>query len=173
MKTLVTYKSKTGFTKNYAQWLAQELSADLIEIPKVSPDMLMAYDTIILGGGLYAGGINGVKLIKSNLDKLKDKKLIVFATGASPVRDEVIREIRDKNFTPEQQTQIKLFYLRGGFDFSKLNPFEKFVMSLMKMMLKRKKDLTQEEKSFLSAYDEPVDFTNKENIEPIISYVNS
>jgi menaquinone-dependent protoporphyrinogen IX oxidase len=173
MKTLVAYKSKTGFTRNYAQWLAQELSADLIEVPKVTPEMLMAYDTIILGGGLYAGGINGVKLMKNNLAKLKDKKLVVFATGASPVLDEVFNEIRDKNFTSEQQAQIKLFYLRGGFDYNQLKPLDRFLTSIMKMMLKRKKDLTPEERSFLSAYDEPVDFTNKENIKPIVSYINS
>ncbi|GEA31640.1 flavodoxin [Clostridium beijerinckii] len=28
MKTVVIYKSKTGFTKKYAKWIAEELSAD-------------------------------------------------------------------------------------------------------------------------------------------------
>ena len=27
MKTLVTYQSKTGFTRKYAEWISQELSS--------------------------------------------------------------------------------------------------------------------------------------------------
>lgn len=173
MKTIVVYKSKSGFAKKYAQWIAEELSADLFEASKVTGDTLSAYDTVIYGGGLYAVGINGVKLIKQNLDKLKGKKVVVFATGASPFREEVISEVRNKNFTSEQQEHIRFFYLRGGFDYSKLTPFYKVLMSLMKWMLKRKKELTPDERGMLSAYDKPKDFTSKKNIDEMIAYINS
>jgi flavodoxin len=46
MKTIVIYKSKTGFTKKYAQWIAAELSADLLEAAMVAADKLAAYDTV-------------------------------------------------------------------------------------------------------------------------------
>ena len=78
MKTVVIHKSKTGFVKKYAEWIAEELSADIFEASKVTSDMLTAYEIVIYGGGLYAVGINGVKLIKQNLDELKNKKVIVF-----------------------------------------------------------------------------------------------
>jgi len=173
MKIAVIYKSKTGFTKKYAEWIAEELSADIFEGTKVSIDLLASYDTVIYGGGLYAVGINGVKLITQNLDKLKDKKVVVFATGASPFREEVLTEVKNKNFTPDQQKLIRFFYLRGGFNYSKLKPFYKMLMTLMKWKLKRKKELTPDEKGMLNSYDEPVDFTNKKNIDEIISYVTS
>lgn len=172
MKTVVIYKSKTGFVKKYAEWIAEELSADIFEASKVTTDMLTVYDTVIYGGGLYAAGINGAKLITQNLDKLKGKKVIVFATGASPSREEAMNEVRNKNFTTEQQKQIQFFYLRGGFDYSKLKPFDKVLMTLMKWMLKRKKELTPDERGMLAAYDKPVYFIMKENIDEIISYVN-
>ena len=35
MKTVVIYKPKSGFTKEYAKWIAQELTADLRAIPCV------------------------------------------------------------------------------------------------------------------------------------------
>jgi hypothetical protein len=44
--------------------------------------ILASYDTIIYGGSLYVRGIIGIKLIKENINKLKDKKEVVFATGA-------------------------------------------------------------------------------------------
>lgn len=175
MKVVVVYKSKTGFTKKYAQWIAEELSADIFEISSVTSDMLTKYDTIVYGGSLHAAGINGVKLIIKNIDKLKDKKIVVFATGASPSRENVINEVRDKNFTADQQKYIKFFYLRGGFNYKGLGTFDKFLMSLLKLKLKRKKkeELTSDEIGMLAVYDKPTDFTRKKDIDKITDYVKS
>lgn len=175
MKTVVIYKSKTGFTKKYAEWIAEDLKADIYEASKVNINMLNHYDTIFFGGGLHAVGINGVKLITNNIDKLKDKKIVVFATGASPSREEVVSEVRDQNFTKEQQEYIKFFYVRGGFNYKKLNLFDKLLMNLLKIKIKSKKpeELTNDEKGMLAIYDKPVDYTKKENIDPMIEYVLS
>lgn len=173
MKTIVIYKSKAGYVKKYAQWIAEELSADILEASKVEAKMLCAYDTVIYGGGLYAVGINGIKLIKQNIDSLKGKKVVVFATGSSPWREGVIDEVRNKNFTEEQQKVIRLFYMRGGFDYSKLRPADKILMLMMKRILKKKKDKTSDEEGLLASYDHPVDFTDKKNIAELISYVKA
>lgn len=173
MKTLVLYKSKSGFTKKYAEWIGAELGADIFEASKVTAGMMTAYDTVVYGGGLYAVGINGVKLITENLKRLKDKKVVVFATGLSPAGEEAINEVQNKNFSSEQQKQIRFFYLRGGFDYNKLKPFYKAAMSLMKWILKRKKNLAPDDQGMLKALDQPVDFTRKNNIDEIVSYVNS
>lgn len=175
MKTLVVYKSKTGFTKKYAEWISEELSAHIFDASKVNINVLDKYDTIIYGGSLHAVGIIGVNLITKNFNKLKDKKIVVFATGASPSSDEMITEVRNKNFTTEQQKFISFFYLRGGFNYSKLNIFDKFLMTLLKWKIKSKKqqDLSSDEIGMLSIYDKLVDYTNKKNIDKIITYVNS
>jgi hypothetical protein len=70
--------------------------------------MLSHYDNIFFGGGLYAVGINGVKLITKNLDKLKGKKIVVFATGASPSTEAVINEVRDQNLLKSSQRKTIL-----------------------------------------------------------------
>ena len=31
MKIIVIYKSKTGFTKRYAEWIAEELKCDIVQ----------------------------------------------------------------------------------------------------------------------------------------------
>ncbi|MCM1989382.1 flavodoxin domain-containing protein [Oceanirhabdus seepicola] len=177
MKTVIVYKSKTGFAKKYAEWISEELSADIFEASDVNINMLTVYDTVIYGGGLYAIGINGVKLITQNIEKLKDKKVVVFATGASTSRGEVIQEVKNKNFTTEQQKYMMFFYLRGGFNYSKLKPFDKVLMTLLKWKIKNKKkkgkELTPDEKGMIAAYDNPVDFTRKKNINKLIDYVYS
>lgn len=171
MKTIVIYKSKSGFVKRYAEWIAAELGADLFEASKVTIGKLAAYDTVIYGGGLYISGINGVKFITRNLDKLNGKKVVVFATGATPSREADLQEVRTKNFTAEELQKIKFFYLRGGFDFNKLSIIDKVLMTLLKFKLKRKKQPTADERGMLAAYGQPVDFTRKKNIDELIAYV--
>ncbi|WP_026477859.1 flavodoxin domain-containing protein [Alkaliphilus transvaalensis] len=171
MKTVVVYRSKTGFTKQYAEWIAQELSADLLEGNNTSLEKLLTYDVVILGGGLYGSGINGLKLITKNFQTLKEKQLIVFATGACVGRENEIAGILNKNFTLEQQQKIKFFYLRGGYNHSLVNPMDKFLMTLLKWKIKSKKTLTPDEKGLLAVYDHPVNFTRRKNIEKLITYV--
>lgn len=173
MKIVVIYQSKTGFTKKYAEWIAKTLSADIFEAEKVNIPMLETYDTIIYGGSLHIVGIIGVKIITENMDRFKNKRLVVFATGASPLRKDVITEVQAKNFNIIQQKKIKFFYLRGGFNYSKLNFLDKFLMTLLKWKIKSKNktNLTADEIGMLAVYDNPVDFTRKENIDPLIKYV--
>jgi len=177
MKTIVLYKSKTGFVKKYAQWIAEELSADIYDASEISADRLESYDTVIFGGSLHAVGINGIKVIKKNFDKIKHKNLVVFASGASLPSEEVLHVIADKNFTPDEQKRIKFYYLRGGFDYNKLPPFDKFIMTLMKKHIERKKKrnmkLEQDEIGMLALFEKPEDFTRKEYISELVDYVRS
>lgn len=69
MKTVVVYKSISGFTKKYAEWIAEELETDLLRLEKNDIDILLKYDIIIYGGCLHAVGISGVNIIKNNFNK--------------------------------------------------------------------------------------------------------
>lgn len=173
MKAVVIYKSQTGFTKKYAEWIAEELAADIFHVSEANIDMLKNYDTVVYGGGLYASGISGIKFITENSDSLKGKRVIVFATGASVGRAEEIDGVKNKKFTAEQQKYIKFFYLRGGFNYEKLSSFNKILMTLLKWKLKTKKDLTADERGMLASYDHPVDFVKKKNIQELVTYAAS
>jgi hypothetical protein len=131
------------------------------------------YDLIIFGGSLHAVGISGVRLIKNNLDKLADKKIIVFTTGASPSREDIPEEIINKNFSEEQRKKIMFFYFRGGFDFNKLDLMNKTLMTLLKWKIRMKRDRTPDEKGMLAAYSLPMDFTKREYINPLLEYARS
>lgn len=170
-KIAVVYRSKSGYTRKYAVWLAEDLNCDLLEADKTSISDLLNYQTIIYGGGLYAIHVNGFKLITSNYEKLKDKNILVFAVGSSPSREESVQEIRKANIPEALTDKIKLFYLRGGFDYSKLNHMNKFLMNLLKTKLKSIKDPDEDQKGLLAAYDHPVDFTDRKNLQPIIDSI--
>ncbi len=167
-KPVVVYRSKTGFTKNYAQWIAEELKCDLLEGGKTTVKDLMKYDTIIYGAGLYASGISGVKIITKNYDVLMEKKLIVFAVGASPAREETVQTLRTSNFKGELKDKVHFYYLRGGFDYSRLSSLYRFLMTLKRLQLKGMKNPDADVKGMLASYDHPLDFTEKKNVDPIV-----
>ena len=169
-KTIVVYRSKSGFTKKYAELIAKETGADIAE-GKVRLSRLQLYDTVVFGGGLYISGIGGAGFIQRCIDALSGKRIIVFAQGASPLREGIEDEIRDKNFSAEQQSKIQFFLLRGGFDFAKLPPFYKVLMSLMKRRLQRTKEPTADERGMLAAYDTPVDFVSEKMAAPVIEAI--
>ncbi len=170
-KVAVVYRSKSGYTEKYAKWIAKAADADLLKGEKTRGEDLLQYDTIVYGGGLYAVGINGIRLITDNYDKLKGKKIIVFGLGASPVRPAAVEEVRNRNLTKEQQETIDFFLLRGGFDKRKLTPVDRVLMQIMKINLKLKKNPTPDERGMLNAFYHPVDFTSEKYIEQIIAKI--
>ena len=167
----VVYRSKTGFARKYAGWIAERCSADLLDGKKTTINELLKYKTIVYGAGLYAAGINGLKLITDNIDKLTDKKLIVFAVGATPVRPEIYDEVKRMNLPEDKYGKIRFFMLRGGFDFNKLGLVDKFLMLLLKAKLKGRRNPTADESGMLAAYSHPLDFTNEKAAEPIIKAI--
>lgn len=173
MKTVVIYKSKSGYTKKYAEWIAEEIKCDIKENKNLKLSDIQDYDTIIYGGGLYATMINGIDLIKKNFQELKGKNIIVYATGSNPGRAEEMNKVWEATFTEEQRNVIHKFYLRGGFDYSNLSFGNKILMSMLKKKLQSEKNPTEDEKDLLKAYDEPIDFTNKDNIKGILECINS
>ena len=171
-KIAVIYKSKYGSTKRYAEWIAKAVDGDLFESSKIKIEDLLHYDTVVFGGSLHAVGIKGVELITKNFEQLKSKKIIVFATGCSPAKEEAIEHVIDHNFTVDIKEKIKFFYLRGAFNYSKLNFIDKLMMSLLKRNEKKKQeDLDQDSRELLAVYNNPVDWTDEKAIAPLVKYI--
>lgn len=172
-KTVVIYKSTSGFTKKYAEWIAQSLNCDLLDRKQADLKKILDYDIIIYGGSLHAVGISGVDLIRKTFSKLKEKTIVIFATGASPARPAILSEVLNRNFSSDQQKQITFFYLRGGFDFNKLDLVNKVLMTLMKWKIKSKKKWDSDDKGMMQAFSNPIDFTAKENLKEMLKFIHS
>jgi len=84
MSTLVVYKTKYGSTKQYAEWIAEELGAEIIAMEKVTPATLSTHDAVVLGGYLHIGKIMGAEFLQNNWNILKDKKVALFTVAGAP-----------------------------------------------------------------------------------------
>lgn len=171
----VIYKSNYGFTETYARWIAEEISADLLETNKVNTTDLQKYKTIVYGGGLYAGGVNGISLITKNYDSLKDKALYLFTVGAADVTDtENISAIRGsiaRTLAPQMLEKIKIYHLRGGLMYSKMNFVHKAMMGIMRRVLLRKpeNELRSDDKGILATYGQDVSFVDRKTIANLVT----
>lgn len=173
METVVVYASISGFTKKYAGWIAEDLEAECVDLSDIRALALPEDAVVVFGGSLHATGINGYAKLRRYLAGRRIKELVVFAVGASPARPGVEEEIRKANFRTGEEKAVRLYYLRGGFDFSRLDPLNKMLMTLfrMKIKAKREEDRNPDERGMLSSFDIPLDATKRENVREIVEYV--
>lgn len=160
--SVVLYKSAYGFTKKYAEWIAEELNCDCLDVNTF--DFNKDHKTIIFGGGLYAGKINGIKTLIKNYDKIKDKKVIVFTVGVADVKDagnvENIVSSLKKQIPKEMFHKIKLFHFRGGMDYGKMSFIHRCMMWFMKTMLSKRpeNERSDSDRAVIESYGGKFDF---------------
>ncbi|KKQ11823.1 MAG: flavodoxin domain-containing protein [Candidatus Babeliales bacterium] len=163
MKSLILYKSKYGSSKQYAQWLNQEINSDIFELDKCPS--LENYNVIILGGGVYMGKINGSDFISKNWDALKNKKVILFSTsGAEPGTPEVMG-FYENSLPQEIRTQIRYFSLSGACSYKDLTFLHKILSFIGSLLLKDPVKKHEMRYGF--------NRVKKENINPILDYIKT
>ena len=168
MKTIVIYNSQTGFTKRYAEWIAEATGADCLELSIAKKKDLTAYEAIIYGGWAHAGSISKIGWFKGNIDKWADKKLIVFCVGGGPIDNPEIETALKQNFNESEQKRVNTFYCPGGFNYEKMSIPSKLMMKMFVKTLKAKKDKTEEEQAMIKMITSSYDISDKKYIEPIL-----
>ena len=175
MNAIVVYKTKYGSTKQYAEWIAEELECEAVDAKSVSADDLTSYDTIIYGGGLYAEVINGVSLITKNIGKLKDKKIIVYTTGITPsnVRAYYDGEVLEKNFRHGVPENVKIFNFLGKMVQKELTPVHYAALVSLKKIMSAKKNPSDMVKMLIELCDADGDFSDRKYIEELVEYAKN
>lgn len=175
MKSIVIYKSNTGYTKEYSLMLSESLNCEVIPLDRIRTLNLSDYDTIIFGGGVRASKITGIKSLIKRLPQDASQNIIIFAVGANGLSDHNTQELRAKNLV-ENNIDYPLFYMQGGFDPEKLNFALKIMLQGLAKSMKKKADkdpesLSQEDKDFLAFFQDKHDEVSKDNTLPLISFV--
>ena len=76
MKIIVIYNSQTGFTKRYAEWIAEATGADCLALSAAKAKNLADYDAIIFGGWACAGNIELGGIYIDALMQYQQNKLV-------------------------------------------------------------------------------------------------
>ena len=172
MKTLIIYTSQTGFTKRYAEWIAEKSQADIFTLKDVqikNETFFNEYDATIYAGWCMAGKVVKLEWFLEKAANLKEKKLAIVAVGASPNEAPEVEVAMGNLLSDEQKQYIKVFYCQGGINYDKMKfPF-KFAMKMFSNSLKNSKDPKQREQG--EFIDHSYDISDIKFIEPIINFL--
>jgi menaquinone-dependent protoporphyrinogen IX oxidase len=171
MKTIIICNSKTGFTKRYADWIAEEICCDVIPYNDFHKIIINADDLVIFGSRIHAGKVEHLDKIKPRFDK---QNLIIFATGGTPASEaDVIEKIWSNNITNTDLKLIPHFYMQSGLDYEKMGFVDKSIMKIAAKLMNRKKDKTDAEAGFEQAMKSSYDISSRDCIMPLVEFVKS
>ena len=174
MKTLVIYTSQTGFTKRYAEWISEELDADIYElkdVKKKTNDFFETYEAIIYAGWCMAGMVVKVKWFFERAAYWKNKKLSIVAVGASPNDNPEVDEFLNNLLTDEQRPFIKAFYCQGGINYDKMKFSSRTAMKMFANSLKKNKNSSEDDRKKGEMISKSYDISDKRFINPVVDYV--
>lgn len=173
-KIIIVYKSVTGFTKEYAEMIAQEMDCLLIDLKNVTAQMMSEVDIVIFGSRMHAGMIDGLKKAKQLFAQSKASQFIVFATGAMPNEEkETIDEMWKNNFSSEELQNISHFYMQSGLRYEKMSFFDKMMMKVFCRMMKKKKNKSEKEQQLADIIGTSYDISSKLYIMPLVAFLKS
>ena len=164
---IVVYASNTGHTRQYAEMLAKELNVSAVPVENIL-GFYRGSDAVFLGW-LMAERIMGY-----NKAKAVCNVRCVVGVGMSPEDGEIVQRLREKGkFAPS----MPVFYLQGGYDFSKLKGPFKAIMSLkQKEILGRFEGQSEEEKKANPVYrmvTEGYSVVSRERLAPVVAWAKS
>lgn len=171
MNSIILYGSEYGTTLRYAEKMSR-----LTSIPALSYESVRdfsGYNLVVYFGGLYAGGVKGLKHTVKQLSA--DTKLILATVGLADVTDEEnLRNIRRsvRKQLPERLWEnTSLFHLRGGIDYSRLSFTHKTMMTLLYNKAKRlpEEKKTAEVRAMIETFNTKVDFVDLDALSPIVA----
>ena len=174
MNSIIVYGSHYGTTKQYAEELSKRTNIKAISFKKFN-QQINDYDNIIYLGALYAGGVLGMSKTLKKLNNISNKKILIATVGLSDPTDEVNKNnIRNniKNQIPKEVLEkAKIFHLRGGIDYSKLNFAHKTMMKLLYNAVKNlpNEKQTAEDRAMIETYNKKVNFIDFSSLDEIIN----
>ena len=175
MKSIVIYNSQTGFTKKYADWIAEATGCEAVPLKKAGRIKLAEYDAVVFGSWCMAESVSKVAWFKKQLPSLAaaGKKLFVFLVGASPAEAPEVQNALRRNFTDDEWSKIQAFYCPGGLNYEKMGWGSRTMLKMFVKMLSNKKDITQKELAQVQRLSQSYDISDKKYIEPIVAQLKA
>ena len=174
MKTLIVYKSKTGFTKKYAEIVAGEVKGDLLELKKATASQMAGYDVIVFGSRFFAGTVDELKKAEELFAASGAKEFVVFATGATPnAAEDIVNDVWKNSFSSEKIEKTPHFYMQSGICYEKMPFGEKMMIKMASLMMKSQKEKDEMGQGFEEALKGSFDISSEEYVQPLIAYLKN
>ncbi len=164
MKGIIIFKGKYGATKQYAEWLGQELALPVCTPDNYKTEDIFNCDFVIIGSSVYIGKLQMKDWIKSNIPGLLSKKLYLFVVSGTPPEERGKLETYLQSSVPFQmRKRSQVYFLPGKLIYRNLAWRDKFMLRMGALLNKDK----EASKKMLTSYNN----VRKENLDTLIKDV--
>jgi len=141
MKTIIFYKTNTGFTKEYVELLKPRIQCEeAYPIGKISNKLIKNADNIVFLGPLRNNVIQGLNKLLKKYNKIEQKNIFIFGVGIEPVSDTKKENVIMSNGL--ELYHVRLYLIQGGFDLNRYKGIKKvFIKSIIKIASKKQPEM--------------------------------
>jgi menaquinone-dependent protoporphyrinogen IX oxidase len=160
MKGIVLYMSKYGSTKQYGQWIAEELGFELADLGKDKKPDLSIFDTVVIGAPIFASKLKSHFWIERNWPSLSNKKVILFSTSGAKPDNEFKNKVMEWSLPVDIRSKVEYHPFHGRVDPENTGWMDRKMLKIASRMLKDE-DIKNDMKN-------GVDGVRRENILPLV-----
>jgi menaquinone-dependent protoporphyrinogen IX oxidase len=163
MKGVIIYSGKYGATRQYAEWLREDLKFTIVD-PKNCENELESSTQVILGSSVYIGKLQLRDWLHAYADLLKGKKLVLFIVSGTPAHEKAKLESYVRSSVPPGiRENCQVYFLPGRLVRKNLSIKDKFMLWMGAYLSKD----PNVKKAMLEDYDA----VKKENLNELIRNV--
>lgn len=130
-KGAIIYSSRYGATRQYAEWLSEELKWPLLQAEDTSAKDLATYNPLIIGSSVYIGRLLIKDWLKTHNPALGDKDILFFIVCGTPASHrQVLDNITHTNIPHDLIGPKNVFFLPGRMIMANLSWKDKVLLRL-------------------------------------------
>lgn len=162
------YTTKYGHTKQYADWLKEDMDIDIIPIASFNAARALAYKLVIFASGVYGDKIQIMDFIKKNSGGINLQRIIIAAvTWYTNDSEEAKAKLINDNFPDNMKNVVPLYVINSGIDKKKITVVEKTQLLATQTIISRRDGRTSDDINTLAIIKGYSDQTAKENLDSL------
>lgn len=167
-KIAIVYSSKYGHTKQYADWLKEDVDADAIDISKFNITQMLAYKLVIFACGVYGDKLSIMDFVKKNVTAIPVQKTMVMAVGwYTNDSKEAAEKLMTDNYPPEFKDKVPMYIVNSGLDKKQISKMDSVKLVAAKLAIEKKDGRSSDDINALGVLNGYSDPTSKDNLASI------
>lgn len=165
----IVYSSKCGHTKQYADWLKEEIDADVINVTSFAANRMVSYRLVIFACGVYGDKLSIMDFVKKNISAVPMQKTMVMAVSWYTNDSEEARQKLIADNYPDQfkHNNVPMYVINSGIDKKQISPADKVKLVAAKAMIDKKDGRSSDDINALAIIKGYADQTSKDNLASI------
>lgn len=175
MKDLaVVYATKCGHTKQYADWIKEEMNADIFVHTSFTATKALEYKAIVFAGAVYNDKIMIMDWLKKNLGQVNVNKFVIaavswYSNDSKEAKDFLISQ----NYPEQFKNVVPLIVLNSGIDKKKISVVDKAQLMAAQSAINKHDMRTADDINALAIIKGYSESTSKDNLKPLYEAVKN